>query len=237
MKVLVVMISWSPTPKRLHLCERTLRSLRAHTKAKYELAVVDNGPESQTEMLRQQMLDYHLIQENNVGISRARNIGATANPHLPYIAFIDSDLEFTEGWLTKALDYLVARRELRLIVTCRRSLHMDKRINCLGVLDGWSIWPVAAGGALVMPRSAYDTIGPWPETWRMGFDMAMAARRANYSFVLPPKPLVLHAIRGSSYRQDVLQRTGQWVAVGSKENPDISDTVVSHPMVVAEDMR
>ena len=211
MSVTIVSIAWSPTKHRIEVCRESMRSLVEHTLMPFTWVVVDNGPIEQTEMLRELINpEYLLTQKENIGIPEARNLGAETGPKTDYIVFCDTDMEFTDGWLEDALAYLESHN-LPLIVTCHAASHMMERSRSIGRLDGWTLWTRSAGGAIVMPRPAYDKVGPWPATWRMGYDFSTQVFHAGYRFVLAEPPSVLHADRKRSYSGEELKKTGRYV--------------------------
>ena len=100
-----------PTFNRAHLITRALRSVLAQTFAEWEIVVVDDGSDDDTEAVIHSLQDSRIRycrQPENRGQSAARNRGMR-EARGEFIAFLDSDDE----WLPRKLELQVARfREL-----------------------------------------------------------------------------------------------------------------------------
>ena len=53
----IIMATWSPNEYRLNLLKETLKSFEGSVETDYELIIVDNGPEEQTEYLKTKKID------------------------------------------------------------------------------------------------------------------------------------------------------------------------------------
>src|SRR5207249_10957644 len=81
-------------------CLDSLRDLRYPT---YEVVVVDDGSTDRTGHIADEYDDFHVIHQENKGLSAARNVGIAASTG-DIIAFTDSDCVVDPDWL----HYLVA---------------------------------------------------------------------------------------------------------------------------------
>ncbi len=87
-----------PSHNRAHTLERALLSVLTQTSAADEIIVVDDGSTDHSATLMQQYPAIKLIQQENKGVSAARNTGIRAATH-EWIALLDSDDE----WLADKL--------------------------------------------------------------------------------------------------------------------------------------
>lgn len=95
MKISVVI----PTCNRAHTLERALESVLAQTLPAAEVIVVDDGSEDETcALLQRTYPQVTVLQQNNRGVSHARNRGIRTARH-DWIAFLDSD----DCWLADKL--------------------------------------------------------------------------------------------------------------------------------------
>lgn len=95
-----------PTYNRGYIIDRALTSLRNQTFKDFEILVVDDGSQDNTENIVQQYTDLDIVYiklEKNCGANYARNVGI-AKACGKYLAFLDSDNE----WLPSNLDTKVS---------------------------------------------------------------------------------------------------------------------------------
>lgn len=90
--------------------KKALRSIIEQSFRDYELIVVDDGSSDGSfdvtkETLKESGLDYHLIRQDNAGVSTARNNGIAAS-HGEFICFLDADDWWAEDFLQK-MDLLI----------------------------------------------------------------------------------------------------------------------------------
>ena len=107
-----------PTYNRVELLPRAIQSVLNQTYKSYELIVVDDGSDDDTENLMRSKfpwVKYYQIENN--GVSRARNFGVEKAVG-KYIAFLDSDDE----WLPKKLE-----RQMDLFCEGIRWVHGEER--------------------------------------------------------------------------------------------------------------
>ena len=204
------MITWSPTDARLEVLKKSLESIERCTHRPHILVVVDNGPESQTDWLKTQNIDKHIINEVNIGIGGSRNIGAESTD-TEYIAFIDNDITVFDGWLNGCVDVLKKYPDRKLISTPRKSSPMKYRKYFRGNLDGYELWSRASGQALVMKRSAWKEIG-WSERSTPGGIFCNAARKLGYKFIRKDDWKAKHLCKKPSYNYRHKLENGIWRA-------------------------
>ena len=205
----VVMITWSPTPRRLRVLKVSFDSLKMSTKRPHILVVVDNGPPSQTEWLNHQQIDIHIVNAVNQGIGNARNYGASATD-TKYIAFVDSDIAYFDGWLDACVEVLEKYSDTKLISTPRKSSPMKFTKHRIGSLDEYELYNRASGQALVMKRQTWEEIG-WYGGSRPGGVFCDSARKHGYSFIRHPSWKARHLCKRASYNHRHKLVNGVWV--------------------------
>ena len=217
MKVSIILISWSPTENRMKLLANTLSSLKKFTGVPYELIVVDNGPEFQTDFLKKQKIDKHIINETNKGIGFARNQGfevATGE----YVCFCDNDVLFRKDWLKDAIEIFEKYPDEKLIVNSifsSKAIRRYRRLH-LGMLGDYPIWQRSGGTCLVMKRTTVEEIGKWSLGSTPGRDYSKRVRLKGYKFVGTVETKVLHKGYKKTYDWRKKLIGGEWVSHGSE---------------------
>lgn len=101
-----------PTYNRPHLLPAAIKHLRAQAaEAPFEIIVVDNSSNNETEELMKQYDGDHVIRSirsTTVGLNAARNTGMAA-ARGTYIAFIDDDERADPGWVSAIIGAFTSR--------------------------------------------------------------------------------------------------------------------------------
>lgn len=97
-----------PSYNRAHTLQRALQSVLTQTSAAEEIIVIDDGSSDSTVELLKNFPTVKLIQQNNKGVSAARNAGIRAATH-EWIALLDSDDE----WLPEKLSQIRQAQQLQ----------------------------------------------------------------------------------------------------------------------------
>jgi glycosyltransferase involved in cell wall biosynthesis len=210
----VVMITWSPSRKRLEIMKRSFESLRSSAGRPHILVVVDNGPEEQTEWLNSQDIDLHLVNNVNLGVGRSRNLGAAATA-TDYIAFVDNDILYFPGWLNECVSTLRKYEDRKLIASPRKSSPMKHRKHHVGSLDDYELFNRASGQALVMKRQAWEEIR-WSERNTPGGIFCNAARSKGYKFIWHKTWAARHLCKKPSYNYKHKLVNGVWRATSEQ---------------------
>jgi GT2 family glycosyltransferase len=215
--VSIVLITWSPTEDRMMLLKNTLNSLRDSTDISYELIVVDNGPNEQTEFLKTQKIDKHIINKVNQGIGVAKNQGvreATGD----YVCFLDNDLLFEKDWLKESVEALEKHKDVKLIacpVFSNGARDYYKRFF-KGMIGEYLLWQKTFEGCWIVRRETITEIGDWDEKGiKPCWDYCRRLQKAGYFHIGLPKQKVWHkglkktyAVYGSKFIR------GKWVKYG-----------------------
>ena len=160
-----------PTYNRVHLLERALDSVLRQTLAADEIIVVDDGSTDNTaSTLKSFHPEAKLIQQDNLGVSAARNTGISAARH-DWIALLDSDdvwhenkLERQITALNNAPEYLICHSDEIWIRNGVRVNQMNKHKKAGGHIFQHCL-PLCAisPSAVMIHRSLFDEIGLFDE--------------------------------------------------------------------------
>ena len=125
MKISVVI----PTFNRISLVARAIDSVLKQSLNPYEIIVVDDGSDDGTsEMIQNKYKSIKLIQQQNNGVSAARNNGIK-HAKGDWIALLDSDDEWTEKKLENQVDRLIKTPEYDFCHTNEIWIRNDVRVN------------------------------------------------------------------------------------------------------------
>ena len=118
-----------PTFNRLGYLPRSLGSVLAQSYDDYELIVVDDGSTDQTvDAIQQDYPSVNLIEQENKGVSAARNAGIREASG-EWIALLDSDDEWLPGKLNSQMNALESHPEYRLCHTEEIWIRDGVRVN------------------------------------------------------------------------------------------------------------
>ena len=125
MKISVVI----PTFNRISLVARAINSVLKQSLNPYEIIVVDDGSDDGTsEMIQNKYKSIKLIQQQNNGVSAARNNGIK-HAKGDWIALLDSDDEWTEKKLENQVDRLIKTPEYDFCHTNEIWIRNGVRVN------------------------------------------------------------------------------------------------------------
>lgn len=137
LEVSVVIVSWNA---RTHLfrCLKTLRSELAHLSA--EVIVVDNASDDGSQnMVRESYPEVRLlVNDRNLGFSRANNIGIRETGG-EYLVLVNSDVEVLGGCVESMLRYMRAHCDVGLLGP--QILDSQGRVqrSCMGLPTIWNL--------------------------------------------------------------------------------------------------
>ena len=160
-----------PTFNRVHTLPRAIDSVLRQTRPADEIIVVDDGSEDGTaELLHRHYPQIRNLQQNNQGVSAARNRGIRQAKG-EWIALLDSDDAWLPGKLEAQLRALEAEPAARLCHTEEVWIRNGKRVNQKdrhAKSGGWifrNCLPlcVISPSAALLHRSLLDEIGEFDE--------------------------------------------------------------------------
>lgn len=217
-KASLIMVTWSPTKERMELLNQTFDSLRKSTTIPYELIVVDNGPKEQTDFLKTQKIDKHIINKTNKGIGYGRNQGLEVAIG-DYIAYVDNDLIFAKDWLREGIEALEKYPDRKLIASTLVSQHQVKGNKTMmnnyyyGTLDEYTLWNRGSPGGTIYRKKDSDKLGRWDIYPRPGTKRCNILQKRKYRYISLPFPKVMHRGIYSSYDHVDMFKGNKWKKV------------------------
>lgn len=123
-----------PYYKKRKYIERCIDSVLAQTCQDFEIILVDDGSQDDVAQLIEDKYSgkVHLIQQENQGVSAARNTGVAAATH-NYIAFLDADDYWSPFYLTCNAEIINNETDVKIIGShyTRNKSALDLNINSL----------------------------------------------------------------------------------------------------------
>jgi len=177
----IVISSWAPCLERLELLQATLHSLRGATLVPHRIIVADNGPVEQTEYIKTQCVDVHLVCPTNIGLGLARNLGASVS-RSEYIVFSDNDIEYRRGWLQDSLQSMTDCKGSDVVVSPLRPYHLCAGEYIEGEINGHTLLNRCGTGCLLFRRSDFEKIGLWDASSNPGGEYAQKMERAGFRY-------------------------------------------------------
>ena len=125
MKISVVI----PTYNRIALVERAIDSVLRQSIKPFDIIVVDDGSDDGTsEMIQKKYRSINLVQQQNSGVSAARNNGIK-HAKGDWISLLDSDDEWTEKKLENQVDRLIKNPDYHFCHTNEIWIRNGVRVN------------------------------------------------------------------------------------------------------------
>ena len=208
---------------------KAIESVLAQTFRDFELVIVDDGSQDGSAEVASKAIEgsrnCRLIQQDNSGVSVARNKGVAASQG-DFLCFLDAD-DWWEPTFLEEMDQLVANYPEAGIYganyTIVNETRHKTRVASVGVESGFeqgyinycqayakTMYMPLWTGAVCVPRSVFDEMHGFPEGIKLGEDFLLWIRIAlNYKVAFLNKPLAY-------YNQDV---DGANRGVGRLHNP------------------
>ena len=208
---------------------KAIESVLTQTFTNYELLVVDDGSKDESASVATKSIEgrrnCQLIQQENAGVSVARNKGVDAS-HGDFICFLDADdwweptfLEEMDKFVCEFPDAGIYGTNYTIINETRRKT----RVASVGVETGFekgyvnycqvyakTMYMPLWTGAVCVPRSVFDEMCGFPRGIKLGEDFMLWIRIAlKYKVAFLNKPL-------ANYNQDV---DGENRGVGRLHDP------------------
>jgi glycosyltransferase involved in cell wall biosynthesis len=160
-----------PTFDRAAVLPRAIESVRAQTRPPAELIVVDDGSTDGTaELIGGQFSEAHILRQENLGVSAARNRGIEASTG-EWIALLDSDDEWRPAKLQRQVAALRDHPDLRICHTDEIWIRKGRRVNPRRIHAKHGGWiferclPLCAmsPSSIMIHRSIFEEVGLFDE--------------------------------------------------------------------------
>lgn len=217
-----------------------IRSVIAQTYADWELVVVDDGSEDNTQQVVRSYSDARItyLYQGNAGTSAARNTGIRSSTGT-YMAFLDSD----DRYLPDMLQLLItaAERNPTLGLVASGWIEVDAQARPLRTVQPWQINPGLTltdwlyGCPMIMPaflvrRSCLDQIGLFDEQLRYveDWDLWLRLVHAGCRMAWEPGTVCERTVHEHSKIRDVAAMSDGAIAVLDKfyAQPDLPDEII-----------
>ena len=197
-------------PQFLH---ETIASLKKNTEYPYELIVIDDGSmeKSNVEFL---MKLYHAKEISTLILNAGRNLGVGAGinrgfhaAYGKYLFKLDSDLEYTPGWLGKAVNLMENFPEIGVLGLFKYEYdpcQWQKMLIRTETRDGLTVgvYEDQVGSTMCLSREVYEKFGDFIQgSWSYGEDFIkkMEIKKGGYWIALPEDDLVKNFGFGTTF--------------------------------------
>ena len=214
-----------PTYNRKDLLVDAIRSIMDQDFKSFEIIIVDDGSTDGTEeYIKSLNLPVRFFEKNNGGVAAARNFGIK-EARGEYLAFLDADDVWIEGFLSTVMDYFHSYHNTSIVYT-------DQRISVDYVTQKRSRFkrnppkhkfpipffidnsPIQIS-SVVMKKKVLDDVGGFNEKMRIHEDVELWNRISEkYEFGYIEKPLALYRLRSDNISGYTNKR--QFVSEGRK---------------------
>jgi glycosyltransferase involved in cell wall biosynthesis len=154
-----------PTYNRPHLIGRAIKSVLDQTYQNFEIVVIDDSPNEETEKIIKSLNDKrikYIRNEERKGLSAARNQGVKMSDlSAKYIAFLDDDDEWLPQFLEKTINELEKNKELVAVTSLgEERLHTGEVIGRGGRYPR-EFWRCPIGNGWVIKKEIFLKENIW----------------------------------------------------------------------------
>lgn len=223
----LIVLAW----ENLSLTERCIMSLRAGTTGDHELVIVDNGSGPEAAAFAGDAADVPVLNPENVGFAAGMNSGLRVASGR-YIAFINNDTVFPEGWDSDILEHL-ADPSVGIVapaVTVAGNPVTVRNEPSTEVIRLLPFGEFPSGVVYVMPRETATALGGWNEDYPVAssedLDLCFTVWANGLDIVLDTRVLIDHVsqasvrhlpARGKLYADNLDRFLARW----RSENPEV----------------
>ena len=188
MKFSVVM----PLYNKAHYVVKAIQSVLGQTFTDYELVIVDDGSSDNSAGIASQAIkgreNCHLIQQENAGVSMARNNGVAAS-HGDYLCFLDADDWWDPHFLVEMAKLIVEFPDAGIYganYTIVNETKHKTRVAKIGVGEGFkkgyinyckayatTLYMPLWTGAVCIPNGVFGQMGGFPKGIKLGEDFLL----------------------------------------------------------------
>jgi glycosyltransferase involved in cell wall biosynthesis len=227
-----------PTYQRAHWVSEAIESVLAQTYKDYEIIVVNDGSTDNTaEVLNQFQGKIKIIEQENKGVSAARNI-AIRNSQGQYIAFLDDDDIWLPSKLEKQILILESNDKIGLLYSDlfyfneqgtfpnTKSQNYPIHTACISwmLFLNWNMRICPEPSTVVVSKQTLDEIGVFDETLMSCEDYDLWLRISEKWLVhYLNEPLLMYRLSNTNIHNDTEQLLVNFLLVKEKalvRNPD-----------------
>ena len=194
MKLSVITLSWD----NLDYTKAFVKSIRQNTSLPYELIIIDNGSETETQKWVEKNSDCSLIFFENQGFSKGFNEGVKIAKG-DYIMMANNDTEFPPGWDIKLLDTIEKYSNAGIVspvYTCGRKSALRYEMGG-GIIKVFPFRKYPSAVAFLMRRNEYFKLfGGYSEEYAIASgedaDLCYKVWKAGYDILIDERVLIKH---------------------------------------------
>jgi len=194
MKLSIITLSYDS----LDYTKAFVRSIRKNTTLSYELIIVDNGSEPDTQRWVEENSDQSIIFQENQGFSKGFNEGVKLAQG-KYVMMANNDTEFPPNWDKKLVD-IIEKNPGAGIVT---PVYTSGRKSALRTEPGENILKVfpfrkypSAVAFLMRRNDLISKFGGWSEKYEIASgedaDLCFKVWKAGYDILIDERVLIIH---------------------------------------------
>jgi O-antigen biosynthesis protein len=217
----LIVLAWN----NLEFTEKCVESLRRHTAVPHELVMVDNGSSDGSALFAEAAADVPVLNESNLGFAAGMNAGL-AKASGEYVAFINNDTVFPEGWATTILETFVMHPNAGIVLPAVTAAGNQVTVRERPGIDQLVLTPfgeLPSGVVYVMKTDVIRALGGWNEEYRTAsaedLDLSFTVWAHGLDIVLDERVLVEHESQASVrllpdrkvlYKQNLTQFLDRW---------------------------
>lgn len=186
-----------PTYKRPHLIGRAIKSVLNQTYQNFEIVIIDDSPNDETEKVVKSFNDIRIKYTRNKirrGFSGAKNQGVEeSNQDSKYIAFLDDDDEWLPKFLEKTVKKIEEKEDIAVVGTYAELRDQNGNFIKKMIGEGNEFWKVCVGNGNVIRKEIFDKENIWFDEKMLFEDLDFGIRIAkNYKFECIPELLRIY---------------------------------------------
>ena len=194
MKLSVITLSWD----NLDYTKAFVKSIRQNTSLPYELIIVDNGSESETQKWIEENADKSLLFSENQGFSKGFNEGLKIGQG-EYVMMANNDTEFPFEWDQKLIETIEANPKAGIV----SPVYTSGRKSALRFETGEKIIKIppfrkypSAVAFLMGREELINKFNGWSEEYEIASgedaDLCFKIWKAGYDILIDERVLIIH---------------------------------------------
>ena len=205
-----------PTYKRPHLIGRAIKSVLNQTYQNFEIVVIDDSPNDETEKVAKEFNDERIKYIRNKtrrGFVGAKNQGVKeSSPNSKYIAFLDDDDEWLPLFLEKTVKKIEEKEDIAVVGTYAELRDQNGNFIRKMTDEGNEFWKVRVGNGNVIRREIFNKENIWFDEKMLFEDLDFGIRIArNHKWECIPEVLRIYygypEIKGESHSTSFTRET------------------------------
>ena len=205
-----------PTYNRPHLIGRAIKSVLNQTYQNFEIVVIDDSPNDETEKVVKSFNDIRIKYTRNKirrGFVGAKNQGVEeSSPDSKYIAFLDDDDEYLPLFLERTVKKLEEKKDIATISSYAELRSQDGKFIRKMTGEGNEFWKACVGNGCVIRKEIFEKENIWFDEKCLFEDLDFGIRiTMNYKWECIPEVLRIYygypMVKGESHSTSFTTQT------------------------------